>query len=263
MLEIPYRQACGSLQHLQVSTRPDISKATSVCCQYFQNPGMQHWTAVKRVMRYLKGTQQYGLVYRQEQTEGASKPTLKVVGYSDSDWAGDADLRRSTAAYAIMANSAPLSWSSRRLPTVCLSSTEAEYAAVTEAAKELVAHKKLSEGLGFSTPGPLDLYCDSQSAIALSQNPVYHARTKHVEIKHHYIRQLIAQGDVVLKYIATAKNTADVLTKALPAPLHQKHMKALGLVDITCMTSHSIDRRDDLETLRDAAGGKDKLASGT
>lgn len=153
MALIPYRQACGSLQHLQVSTRPDISKATSVVCQFFQNPGQQHWTAVKCVLRYLKGTQNYGLVYKREELKNPGSSTLQIVSYTDSDWAEDPDLRRSTAVYVTMASSAPLSWSSKRLQIVCLSSTEAEYAACTEAAKELISHRKFAEGLGTPIQG--------------------------------------------------------------------------------------------------------------
>lgn len=114
------------------------------------------------------------------------------MGYFDFDWAGDADLRRSTAAYVIMVNSVLFFWSSRRLSTVCFLLTEAEYAAVTEAVKELVVYKKLSEGLGFFISGLLDLYCDFQSVIVLLQNSVYYVRIKYVEIKYYYIRQLIA-----------------------------------------------------------------------
>lgn len=239
MALIPYRQACGSLEHLQVSTRLDISKATSTCCQFFQNPGNDHWTAVKRIMRYLEGTQNLGLIYRQQQNGSTENQMLRLVGFTDSGWAGDAEQRRSTTAYAVMAISAPLSWSSKRLQTICLSSIEVEYAACTKAAKELVSHQKFAEGLGRKYEHPTDLMCDSQSAIALSQNPIYHARTKHIEIKHHYIRQLISEGEVALRYVATEENVADVLTKPLPGPLHHKHVKSLGLSDITLEKAHS------------------------
>lgn len=211
-------------------------------------------------MRYVKGTTNLRLVYRKNVTADQDKVMLKLTGYTDSDWARDSEQRRSTAAYAVMANSAALSWSSKRLHTVCLSSTEAEYVACTEAAKELVSHRKFAEGLGAKPEGPTELLCDSQSAIALSQNPIYHARTKHVEIKHHYIRQLILEGEVILHYVATKDNTADVLTKALSTPLHQKHTQALGLCDVTSDSFRSKSDKVHWETLLESADDMDRLA---
>lgn len=157
-----------------------------------------------------------------------------------------------------MAITAPLSWSSKRLQTVCLSSTEAEYAACTEAAKELVSHRKFAAGLGRQLQKPTELMCDSQSAIALSQNPIYHARTKHIEIKHHYIRKLVVEGEVVLRYVAIEDNVADILTKPLPSRLHRKHVSALGLVDITSQKWHSRSHMAHWEIHRVAARNKDK-----
>lgn len=107
------------------------------------------------------------------------------------------------AAYVVMGSKAAISWSSKRLATICLSSTEAEYTACTEAGKELVSYRKFMQGLDMASTGPTQLHCDSQSAIALSQNPIYHARTKHVEIKYHFIRQLITEKEIQLLYVAT------------------------------------------------------------
>lgn len=135
MEQIPYKNACGSLQHLQILTHLDISKAVSQVCQYFQAYGNEHWTAVKRVLRYLKGTASYGLIYKAERVPGRSVTKLQLTAYSDSDWAGDLEKRCSTAGYAVVAASAAISWSSKRLQTICLSSAEAEYSA--EAARRL------------------------------------------------------------------------------------------------------------------------------
>lgn len=214
---------------------------------------------MKCIMRYLKGTQNLGLVYRQQQNEATQNNMLRLVGFTDSDWAGDAEQRRSTAAYAVMAISAPLSWSSKRLHTICLSSTEAEYAARTEAAKELVSHRKFAEGLGQKYEHPTELLCDSQSAIALSQNPIYHARTKHIKIKHHYIRQLISEGEVILRYVATEENLADILTKPLPGLLHQKHVKGLGLTDVTLEKARPKSHTAHMEIFQAGADHKDTL----
>lgn len=180
-------------------------------------------------MRYLQGTASLGLVYKKE--SDVSK--FRVIGFTDLDWAGDSDQRHSIAAYTIMAALAPVSWSCKRLQTICLSSTKAEYAACTEAAKELLSHRKFQEGLGLQLSGPTDLFCDSQLAIALSQNPIYDARTKHIEIKHHFIQQLVAEKEITLRYVATEENLADFLTKALPAPTHNCLTASLGLMDLT------------------------------
>lgn len=166
MAEIPYRAACGSLQHLQVSTRPDVSKAVSHVCQFFHNYGEEHWSVVKRVMRYLKGTAKHGLLYRGDGKEDI--PRLELTAYCDSNWAGDREQRKSTAAYVLLAAGTGVSWSSKKLQTICLSSAEAEYAACREAAKEIVCQSRFAEGMNFGYSEPTRLCSDSQSAIALT-----------------------------------------------------------------------------------------------
>lgn len=173
-----------------MSIRSDISKVISVCCQYFQNSGMEYWIAVKRVMRYFKGTVKFGLVYRKDEFELAIRNAflLKFTGFTDSDWAGDFEQRRFTAAYAVMVSSAVFFWSSKLFYTVCLFFTEAEYVVCIEAVKKLVFYRKFIEGLGVKAEYLTELLCDSQFVIALFQNSVYYVRIKYVEIKYYYIR---------------------------------------------------------------------------
>jgi hypothetical protein len=183
-----YQSAVGSLMYAMLGTRPDIAFAVSVVSRYASNPTEAHWKAVKRILRYLRSTITLELVYK-----GDLKP---LVGYSDADWAGDQDTRRSTSGYIFNIGSGAISWSSKRQPTVALSSCEAEYMGQTQAAKEAIWLRDLLENL---TASPEELqativYCDNQGAIALAKNPQFHARTKHIDIQHHFVRERLLKG---------------------------------------------------------------------
>ena len=206
-------------------TRPDITCAVGQLSQFLNNPSSKHMLAVKRVLRYLQGTPSLGITY--------GPPPSRLTGYSDADWAGDVNTRRSTTGYVVMLNNGAVAWRSQRQPTVALSTMEAEYMALTEATKELKWIKTFLAELGCNGQStdstPTDLYSDNQSAIALAKNPVSHARAKHIDIRHHFVREAIQDQIIWVQYIPTAEMTADSLTKALGREKHEKCTARMGM----------------------------------
>ncbi|GMI79054.1 hypothetical protein HRI_001574700 [Hibiscus trionum] len=223
MAKVPYANAVGSLMYAMVCTRPDISQAVGVVSRYMHDPGKGHWQAVKWILRYLQQTVDVGLVFEQDETLGQF-----VVGYVDSDYAGDLDKRRSTTGYLFALAKAPVSWRSTLQSTVALSTTEAEYMAVAEAVKEAIWLNGLLEDLGV-VQSHISLYCDSQSAIHLAKNQVYHSRTKHIDVRYHFVREIFEEGKILLQKIATAENPADMLTKVVTSI---KFNHCLNLINI-------------------------------
>ncbi|KAK8914337.1 hypothetical protein KSP39_PZI023872 [Platanthera zijinensis] len=224
MAKVPYASAVGSLMYAMVCTRPDIAQAVGVLSRYMAKPGKEHWSAVKRVFRYLRGTSDYSICY-----EGAETGrVLDVVGHVDSDWGGDLDSRRSTSGYVFTLFGGAISWMSRRQGVVALSSTEAEYMALTHASKEAIWLRRLCWELGFEQ-GPVKIWCDSQGAIQLAKNPAFHARTKHIDIQYHFIREKVEKQVVQLEKVDTKVNSSDFLTKAVPVAKFQWCATAVGL----------------------------------
>ena len=186
-----------------------------------QNPGREHWQGVKRVLRYLKTT--VGLCLRYER-EGSTQ----VEGFCDSDYAGDIDTMRSTAGYIFLLAGGAISWSSKRQSTVALSSTEAEYMAATHASKEALWLKRFVSELGWEQQ-TVQVFCDNQSALKLMKNPTYHARTKHILVQFHFVRELIEAGELEFKFIGTDFQVADFLTKGLAREKLEGFRKDVGL----------------------------------
>jgi hypothetical protein len=201
-----YVQIVGGLMFAACVSRPDIMCAIGQLSKYLNNPSLKHLMAAKRVLRYLKGTADLGIYY--------SKPVHTVAGFSDADWANDLDTRRSTTGFVVMLNNGAVSWKSQRQPTVALSTMEAEYMALTEATKEMKWIRALLEEMNVKIDYA-PLFSDSQSAIALSKNPISHSRAKHIDIRHHFVREAIENDIVRIEYISTTDMTADSLTKAL------------------------------------------------
>jgi hypothetical protein len=221
-----YAVAIGSLMYAAMGTRPDIAYAVQTLSQFTSNPGPEHWTAVKRVFRYLNGTRTYGITYSgADENEWPMNP----IGYSDADWGSNPNDRKSISGYSFMPRGA-IAWSSRKQSTVALSSTEAEYIAATHATRQAIWLRQLLDGLQIPQEGPTTLYADNQSAIALSRDPQFHARTKHVDIQHHFIREKVANGDIDIIYCPTHEMVADVLTKGLAKPKHTKFSGDMGML---------------------------------
>jgi transposase InsO family protein len=221
----PYRQAIGSLIYLMTGTRPDLSWIISKLSQFLEKPTTTHVTAVKRVLRYIKSTKSYSLTFT------PSDGTL--LGYSDSDWGGDLDERRSTTGYIFtIGKSAPISWKSHKQPVVALSSSEAEYMAMVEATKEAIHLRQLLTSFDMAQDKSTNVYVDNQSAIALAQNTSkHHNRSKHIDIRYHFLR---LQTDVVYTYVETKKNLADILTKPLDRIAHTQQSNMLFQLEGAC-----------------------------
>jgi len=206
MERIPYASAVGSLMYSMVCTRPDIAHAVGVVSRFLSNLGREHWNAVKWIMRYLRGTSKLSLSF------GSGKPML--VGYTDSDMAGDVDTRKSTSGYLITFSGGAVSWQSRLQKCIALSTTEAELIAATEACKELLWMKIFLQELGFKQQQYV-LFCDNQSTIHLAKNSSFHSRSKHIDVRYHWIRDTLNDKLLTLEKIHTDDNGSDMLTKAL------------------------------------------------
>ena len=217
-----YRQLIGSLIYLTI-TRPDLSYPVGLLSQFMQTPRDIHFDCAKRILRYVSGTMDYGILYK-------SATPIRLEGYTDADWAGYKADRRSTSGFVFSLGSGAISWSSKKQPTVALSSTEAEYRGAAVAACEAVWLKRILKDLGVPIKDPTPLYCDNLSSIHLARNPVFHARTKHIEVHYHFIRERVQAGDVNLLHINTNLQTADIFTKALGADKLRQFMSYLGLV---------------------------------
>ena len=207
MRRVPYASAVGSLMYAMVCTRPDIAYAVGVVSRFLSNPGRQHWEAVKWIMRYLRGTSKLKFTF------GSGKPVL--IGYTDSDMAGDVDNRKSTSSYLMTFSGGAVSWQSRLQKCVALSTTEAEYIAAAEACKELLWMKHFMQELGFKQQHYV-VYCDNQSDIHLSKNSTFHARSKHIDVRYHWMRDALNDNLFEIEKIHIDNNGSDMLTKTLP-----------------------------------------------
>ncbi|CAK1579062.1 unnamed protein product [Parnassius mnemosyne] len=205
IINFPYRELIGSLLFLCSVSRPDISFAVNVLSRYVNNPSQQHVNAVKRIVRYLINTKDLCIKYGE--SDG-------LIGYSDSDYASDVDTRKSTTGYIFMMNGGPITWSSQKQKTIALSTTEAEFVAACEAAKEMIWLRQLMLDLGENCKC-VTMFIDNQSAIKLINNPVYHKRTKHIDVKYYFIREKVELGMIKINYVPSKDQLADILTKAL------------------------------------------------
>jgi len=188
------------------------------------DPRKGHWQTVKWILRYIHSTTDIGLKFERDDRLGQN-----LVGYVDSDYAGDLDKCRSTAGYVFTLAKGPVSWRSTLQSTVALSTTEAEYMAVTETFKEAIWLNGLIEDLGI-VQERVDVHCDSQSAICLAKNQVHHSHTKHIDVRFHFVREIMDEGDILLQKIGTADNPADMLTKCVS---NIKFQHCLDLINIS------------------------------
>jgi hypothetical protein len=211
MSHVPYANAVGSLMYAMVCTRLDIAHAVGVLSRYMSKPGKEHWTTVKRVFRYLRGTTSYGLCY---QGRPGLDRVVDIHGFVDVDWAGDLDRRRSASGYVFNLFGGTIIWMRKRQAVGALSTTEVEYMAATHASKEAIRLQRLCSCIGLVEQA-MRLGCDSQSEIFLLKNPTYHSKTKHTDVQYHFVRDMVEEKKVLLEKVDTLKNVVDSLTKSV------------------------------------------------
>jgi len=222
MKKIPYREALGSLMWLQVATHPDLSFPVNLLAHFAHNPGRAHWNALKHVLGYIKGTLDYGITYR----VGSS---MDPVGFVDSDFAGCKNTRRSTEGNIFLVAGGPISWETKRQDTVTLSTVEAGFMAFSRAATQALWLSKYFEEIGLPIAKPVIIRADNIGSISISTNDKNHWRTKHIDIRHHFIKERTKANKVTFQYIPTAENIADLLTKPLPRDTTRKFVTYLDL----------------------------------
>ncbi|GKV35980.1 hypothetical protein SLEP1_g44167 [Rubroshorea leprosula] len=220
MSSIPYSSAIGSLMYAMVCTRPDNAHVVGVVSRFLSDLGKIHWEAIKWVFKYLRGTTKLCLTF------GQTEPILK--GYRDADMAGDLDNRKSISGYLFTFAGGAVSWQSKLQKCVALSTTEAEYIAATEVGKEMLWMKRFLQELGLKQKEYV-VFCDSQSAIDLSKNTMYHARTKHIDLRYHWLRLVTENKQFQLRKIHTNNNVADMMTKVLPREKFEYCTKSAGM----------------------------------
>lgn len=222
----PYQQLIGALMYLAVLTRPDISFCVSYLSQFNNCFSEEHWKCAKRVLRYLKGTKKCGLTF-------VKSDIPELEGFVDADWAGDMVDRRSYTGFCFKFSGSVVSWESRKQGSVALSSTEAEYVALSEAAREAIYLRNLfDEFIGNAMC--ITLFNDNQSAQKLCNNPAFHKRAKHIDIRHHFVREAVSNNFVNVKYLRTDDMPADILTKSLSFVKHNKFSIELGITNVLC-----------------------------
>ena len=228
---IPYREAVGCLMYAMVLTRPDIAFAVSRVAKFTSKPRNSHWTAVKRIFRYLSGTINMGISYF------GTPSDLALRGYCDADYAGDHDDRKSRTGYLFLLANGAVAWCSKRQGCTADSTTEAEFVAMAESVKEAIWLRRLLHSLGFPFKVPTPIFSDNQGAIQLVKNPKFHKRTKHIETKYYLIREKYERQEIDVFYIHTKQQLADLLTKALTRDTFE-HLRSLqGLVAHLPLTS--------------------------
>lgn len=211
MSKIPYSNIIGSVMYAMISTRPDIAHAVSVTSRYMSEHGKEHWSALKLLLRYLKGAGDLGILFKADRKyEGDA-----LKGFCDSDFAGNLDNRRSQSGYLFTLYGSIISWKSSLQSVVALSTTEAEFMSLTAAVKESFWLKGILADFGIEQPA-VAVGCDNNSAICLAKHQVYHERSKHIDVHLHFIREEIEKGNVKVFKVSTEDNPADMLTKPLP-----------------------------------------------
>ncbi|KAJ7533740.1 hypothetical protein O6H91_13G062100 [Diphasiastrum complanatum] len=217
-----YRQLVGSLIYL-TTTRPDICYVVGIVSQFMAAPTETHWKTAKRILHYVKGTSEYGVIYRKH--DGLSE----LCGYVDANWGGDYDDCRFTTGYVFQFCGSCFFWSSKKQSTIALSTTEAEYKAMFSAAQEAIWLRQILEEIGMRQKNPTTLHSDNQSEIQLAKNLVFHARTKHIEIQYHFIRERLLSREIRVVHCSTEEQLADIFTKPLTGEKFDKFRSKLSV----------------------------------
>ena len=227
---VNYQSMVGSLLHAAITTRPDIAQAVGAVSKFNSCPTEAHLTAVKRIFRYLKGTIDLCIKYERSADN-------RLVGFSDADWAGDLIDRHSTTGNLFMMSGAAIDWISKKQPVVALSTTEAEYVALSAATQEAVWLSRLLTDIKAPPKAPILIKEDNQGTIAVARNLVSHNRTKHIDIKFHYVREALEDGIIDLTYCPTEQMTADMLTKPLAHQQFETFHLKMGLKNMPSIKS--------------------------
>lgn len=222
--EAEFRSLIGCLMYL-TATRPDILNAVSILSRFMHCPNETHMRAAKRVIRYIKGTWNYGVKFLKHRE-------FKLTGFSDSDWGGSIDDMKSTSGYCFSLGSGMFSWSSKKQETVAQSTAEAEFIAATGAVNQALWLRKILTDLSLEQKQNTEIFVDNQAAIAISNNPVFHGKSKHFNIKLFFVREVQKSGDVTLCYCKTEDQVADIFTKPLPLSKFENFRKKLGVCSI-------------------------------
>lgn len=222
--EQPYRELVGSLMYLMLGSRPDICFSLNYFSRFQSHPTTTHYNHLKRVLRYLKYTDDLELVFKREHTN--QEPLL---GFTDSDWAGDSTDRHSTSGHVFFVLGNCVSWCTKKQATVALSSTEAEYMALSQGACEGIYLQQVLRNFDFDKKSFI-LQVDNQSCIHLAKNPALHKRMKHVEIRYHFLRELVEKGQLLIQYVSSKDQKANILTKGLHLPQFQNFRKSFRLL---------------------------------
>lgn len=231
-----FRSIAGALQYLTI-TRPDISYAVQQVCLHMHAPRDVHQTMLKRILRYVKGTVGLGI-----QLRAASSPT--ITAYSDADWAGCPDTRRSTSGFCVFLGDSLILWSSKQQSTVSRSSAEEEYQAIVNAVSECSWVRHLLGELLYRVPSATVAFCNNISSVYMSRNPVHHRRTKHIELGIHFVREKVAIGELRVTHVPSARQLADVFTKGLPTALFQDFRASLSVMLPAVETAGGCQRRN-------------------
>ena len=236
-----YQGMVGSKMYAMLCTRPDLAYAIQQLSQFNSNATNAHFQAAKRALRYLQGSQAVKLTYKR------NGKTIPIQAYCDADYAADSD-RKSISGYVFIFAGSPISWQAKKQTTVAQSTVESEYAAMALATKEMIWLQHLLRDLGMSKYTPRTLFCDNQGAISLAKNPTHHAKTKHVDVQLHFIRDHVEKGTINVEYCPTEDMLADIMTKGLAK---DRHVRLLGLMGLVANTTPS--RVEDI-----TKSGKDK-----
>jgi hypothetical protein len=219
-----YKQIVGCLMYL-LATRPDLAFSVCLIARYMERPTEMHLAAAKRILRYLKGTMNLGILYKRDLNQS-------LQGWTDSDYAGDLDDRKSTSGYVFKFGSSAISWSSKKQPIVTLSTTEAEFVAAASCACQGMWLRSILQQLGQTQRKGIVIFCDNSSSIKLSKNPVMHGRCKHIDVRYYFLRDLVKDGVLEMKHCNTGDQIADVMTKPLKLESFCKFRKMLGVCDL-------------------------------
>lgn len=216
-----FKQLVGSLRYL-TATRPDLMFSVNLVSRYMEEPNEEHLLAAKRILRYVQGTSSFGIRYKRGEEQ-------ELVGYVDSDYAGDLDDRKSTSGYVFMLGGGAVSWASKKQPIVTLSTTEAEFVAASYGACQAMWQRNILEEIGLAQREGTMVYCDNSSTIKLSKNPVLHGRSKHIHVRFHFLRDLVNEGVINLEFCPTSEQFADIMTKAVKLEVFEKLRRKLGV----------------------------------